>query len=112
MNTITPGDWSVSIPTMDSDAFYSVEVTTRDQLICTVAGADISEAVANAALIAAAPAMRAALEKLLQAAPMQQGERSGNIMGTISQAIDLARAALAAAEPPQAPSPAARPPSA
>jgi hypothetical protein len=40
-------------------------------------------------------AMKEALEQLLKAEPMQQGERNGYIMGVISQAIDQAKAALA-----------------
>jgi hypothetical protein len=54
---------------------------------------------ANAAFIVQAvnsyQAMREALEQLLKAEPMQQGERNGYIMGVISQAIDMAKAALA-----------------
>lgn len=40
----------------------------------------------------------AALEQLMKAEPMQQGERNGYVMGAISQAIDMAREALAKAK--------------
>jgi len=48
-------------------------------------------------LNAAAPELLAACEELMKAEAMQQGERNGYIMGTISQAIDKARDAIAKA---------------
>lgn len=91
----TPGPWHTG---------YRCDIYS--QLGDLVAVADTfqtneEEAKANAQLIARAPellsqnaAMRAALEQLLKAEPMQQGERSGYIMAVISHAIDMARAAL------------------
>ena len=61
--TTTPGAWYASAPVLNSPDWYAVEVGTRESVIAQVYGNDVNEAVANARLIAAAPALLAALTK-------------------------------------------------
>jgi hypothetical protein len=59
----------------------------------------LNEQVANARLIAQAPAMREALQKLSEAVrPTRDGKRDGGTFGALSAADDAARAILRAIE--------------
>lgn len=85
-----------------TDSFRAIAkhtcVARPDGTLVAVTGpAGDDESAAFALLCAAAPELLEACRLLMQAEGMQQGERSGYVMGTISIAIDAARAAIAKA---------------
>lgn len=94
----TPGPWRLSTAEENSDG-RTVRGPDSEIIAQTKRGflRDDDRAKANAALIASAPEMLAALELLMRAESMQKGARDGCTMGEISQAIDAARAAIAKA---------------
>jgi hypothetical protein len=89
----TPAPWKIGIRQPSSDKFIygpsGEEIADCDRLFNTP-----QENLGNSRLISAAPELLDACEALMKAEAMQQGERNGYIMGTISQAIDKARDAI------------------
>jgi hypothetical protein len=87
MNSADKGTYWMPVYVVKHDALENNREITREEM--RVVDADDFDKVKfeNTKL-------REALEHLLKAEPMQQGERNGYIMGVISQAIDKAKAAL------------------
>lgn len=95
----TPGPWEVSEQEDGSDAIKSKTrfIIIPDQGIC---GATVSEAVANARLIAAAPDMLAALIAIMAAidADETSGRKLEGLTPEMSKARIAARTVIAKAE--------------
>jgi len=101
MNKRHPGPWTCSKVTRVETLIGNPSVTTHHWAVCDDRGELVLryDDEGTASLVAAAPELLAAceaLERVLEG--FQAGARDGYTMGTISTAMDAARAAIAKAK--------------
>jgi hypothetical protein len=98
--THTPGPWKLNAPDPTDDVFYGTSVSGGRHNNVIASGLNLSatnpqEALANARLIAAAPAMLAALEKARQYVHwslLEEGtQRSKDVLAAVDVAIAKAK---------------------